>query len=113
MLNSEEQAQFAQLQALYIDSLPGKKAELHSALEQVRTAPDEGLRALKVQAHRIAGSGGGYGFPELSELARALELQIIAQLERQPLSIEPIEQALEQLLTLMDRLYQQRQSNEC
>ena len=76
--SSAEQQQFVQLQKLYIQSLPTKKEDIASALEAAKQdiANEQLLADLKMLVHRLAGSGGGYGFTQLSQAAREMELTI-------------------------------------
>lgn len=60
---------FEQLQKVYIQSFDEKMQELESAFANRNF---EQLRAL---FHKIAGSGKTYGFAEISEVARAAELE--------------------------------------
>lgn len=58
--------------ALYAAELPGKVAALESALDQLGTSKEAILLAL-AQAHKLAGSGGTFGFPEVSQTAAGIE----------------------------------------
>ena len=65
------------LQSAYRRNLPALIGELETAasgLRVGRAAADEDIRRL---AHQLKGSGGSYGFPEVSEAA-ALPHRIIA-----------------------------------
>jgi len=54
----------------YVDSFPATVNKIHQTLEQ-RAFEDLGRIA-----HQLKGSGGGYGFPEISEAASRLEAQV-------------------------------------
>jgi signal transduction histidine kinase/CheY-like chemotaxis protein/HPt (histidine-containing phosphotransfer) domain-containing protein len=56
----------------YVDDLPGQVAKLTSLLEAKQ------LDALKRIAHQLKGSGGGYGFTQITELAAQAEQSIKA-----------------------------------
>ncbi len=64
---------------LYLASLPGKVAELGAALQQYLLTGDEAaaLSAL-AEAHKLAGSGGTFGFPAISEAAANIETLLTA-----------------------------------
>lgn len=64
---------FLELQREYLAEAPGRVASLREAAARFR-AGDPGAGAeLRTQLHRLAGSGGSYGFPEISAIARELE----------------------------------------
>ncbi len=61
------------LRAEYLAAAPQRIGELWSALERVQNGESEGLPELRILVHRLAGSGGGYGFAEVSAAARAAD----------------------------------------
>jgi HPt (histidine-containing phosphotransfer) domain-containing protein len=72
MTEAQQDEAYRELQREYLDELPRSLAELRAALVAFRRGEDT-LPALKTGLHRLAGSGGSYGFPEISEIARAAE----------------------------------------
>ncbi len=58
--------------ARYAAELPDRIAALEAALRQLGSGKEAALSAL-VQAHRLAGSGGTFGFPEVSHTAARIE----------------------------------------
>lgn len=68
---------YHELQREYLDELPKMFAELRSDIESFRKG-EKVLPALRTGFHRLAGSGGSYGYPEISELARAAERLVMA-----------------------------------
>jgi CheY-like chemotaxis protein/anti-sigma regulatory factor (Ser/Thr protein kinase) len=62
---SGEDPALLELKAMYLDSLVGEIAD-----EIERDSFDDQLKSF---AHRVAGSGGSFGFPKLTELARSIE----------------------------------------
>ena len=69
-------AEFLQQQrAAYVNSLPGRLAQLETLAQQWdQGAPAGVLPDLERWAHGLAGSAGTFGFAALGETARALEL---------------------------------------
>jgi HPt (histidine-containing phosphotransfer) domain-containing protein len=64
-----EDPSFADIVVHFVNSLSERLTELEEA---IRTAD---LDALRIAAHQLKGSGGGYGYPTLYEQAAKLELQ--------------------------------------
>jgi HPt (histidine-containing phosphotransfer) domain-containing protein len=64
---------FRALQVEYLASLPDRLDELRRDVTALRAGNVEASAALKVLLHRLAGSGGSYGFVQLSSLARDAE----------------------------------------
>ena len=64
---------FLELQREYLDELPARLDELRADATAFRAGQPEAGPSLKTRFHRLAGSGGSYGFPEISEVARATE----------------------------------------
>ncbi|HWB42724.1 MAG TPA: response regulator, partial [Gemmatimonadales bacterium] len=63
---------YRELQREYLEELPRSFAELRAQIEAFARG-EQALPALKTGFHRLAGSGGSYGFPEISEISRAAE----------------------------------------
>lgn len=72
MSDPVEQA-FQELRLEYLVSLPARLEELRSDLASRRAGDQTVDASLKVRIHRLAGSGGSYGFTHLSSLARDAE----------------------------------------
>jgi HPt (histidine-containing phosphotransfer) domain-containing protein len=58
------------LDAIYRQALPGRIAELETARAGGGAASAEAIRRI---VHSLRGSGGTYGYPQISEAAAALE----------------------------------------
>ena len=71
MSDAAEEA-YRELQQEYLDELPKMFAELRTDIESFRRG-EKVVPALRTGFHRLAGSGGSYGYPEISEIARAAE----------------------------------------
>lgn len=66
------------LRRRYIDSFPGKSAALDAAIDALSAENTETLQALRLLAHKLAGSAGMYGFDDLGHLAREVVQSIDA-----------------------------------
>lgn len=68
------------LRNLYIRSAPEKLDNLERLWAAAETGywQPAAITPLRDFAHRLAGSGGSYGFTDLGDIARALELSIPA-----------------------------------
>jgi HPt (histidine-containing phosphotransfer) domain-containing protein len=58
----------------YLAESAERMAELQGDLARLRGGAADAVAALKGRLHRLAGSGGSYGFPEVSAIAREAEL---------------------------------------
>jgi HPt (histidine-containing phosphotransfer) domain-containing protein len=61
------------LRVEYIGEAPERVRELSSALGRLRAGERDALDELLRCFHRLAGSGGSYGFPSITERSRAAE----------------------------------------
>ncbi len=68
---------YRELQREYLDELPKMLAELRSDIDSFRKG-EKVLPVLRTGFHRLAGSGGSYGYPEISEIARAAERLVMS-----------------------------------
>jgi len=78
MSDSDDQG-FLDLQRRYLAAFPGLLADLGQCIVASRTGSDDAVSQLKTRFHQLAGSGGAYGFPEISALAREAEQSISAR----------------------------------
>ena len=69
---------FRALRVEYLASLPDRLEELRADVARLRSGQLDAGPSLKVRLHRLAGSGGSYGFVRLSALAREAEQWIAA-----------------------------------
>lgn len=56
--------------AEFVASLPGRA---HAILDRINQGAIEQARTM---AHQLKGAGGGYGFPQVTDAARAVDLAI-------------------------------------
>ena len=86
---------FRALQVEYLVSLPGRLDELRADLAGLRSGMPDAGPTLKVRLHRLAGSGGSYGFVRLSALAREAERWLAANADLG--NIDQLERILDRL----------------
>lgn len=93
--------------AAYRQSLPQRGAELARVWLELRDsegAHRQGLQSLSALTHRLVGSSGTYGFPEVSRLAGKLERALEEYLERQSAGAgESVDRLVEELARLTVR----------
>ena len=63
-------AAFLELQREYLAAMPARLEELRADLATMREGNTEAVGSLKTRLHRLAGSGGSFGFLDLSAIAR-------------------------------------------
>ncbi|MFI5208117.1 MAG: Hpt domain-containing protein [Gemmatimonadales bacterium] len=76
MTAPEDDPLFVALRALraeYLADAPQKIAGLWSALARVQNGEPAAVGELRTMVHHLAGSGGAYGYPVVTEHARAAE----------------------------------------
>ncbi|MGH7510541.1 MAG: Hpt domain-containing protein [Gemmatimonadales bacterium] len=61
---------FLTLQLEYLASMPARVEELRTDIGGFRAGHPDAADSLKVRLHRLAGSGGSYGFLDISSMAR-------------------------------------------
>jgi diguanylate cyclase (GGDEF)-like protein len=88
----------AELRREYLFDVPGRLAELRKDVAAFRAGEADAVQSLIGRFHRLSGSGGSYGFPEISEIARGGERWL--KTEQPP----PGEVAAVRLEELIDRL---------
>ncbi|MEO8478638.1 MAG: diguanylate cyclase [Gemmatimonadota bacterium] len=91
-----------QLQWEYIREAPERLAELRKDLAAFRAGEPDALDSLKTRFHRLAGSGGSYGLPRVTEVARIAEQRIMTAPKPTPQDADVFEQALLDLKEAFD-----------
>jgi HPt (histidine-containing phosphotransfer) domain-containing protein len=76
MSDDEVDELFQQLRQEYLSEGRERLAELRAGLVGFKDGTPGALASLKTHFHRLAGSGGSYGFPEISTIAKDAELWI-------------------------------------
>jgi serine phosphatase RsbU (regulator of sigma subunit) len=79
---TEAEQTIALLRAQYTQQLPQRALEVEDAWRRAQCEGAPGLVDLRMLAHRLAGSGASYGFPEVSTSARVLESAVIGTVGR-------------------------------
>jgi diguanylate cyclase (GGDEF)-like protein len=92
---------FLELQREYLSELPARLEELRAEVEGFRAGAEEAARVLRTRFHHLAGSGGSYGFPEVSAIAREMERWIATGPPRE--EAEKVEGAIRRLTQVMSR----------
>ena len=64
---------FVQLRREYLIEAPARLGELRKDLAAIRAGEPEAIDSLKSRFHKLAGSGGSYGFPVISDASREAE----------------------------------------
>ena len=59
----------------YLNGSPRQVADLRALVERAERGEAGGLDELRRAFHKLAGSGGSYGFPEVSARSRAGEIE--------------------------------------
>ena len=62
-----------ELQRGYLAELPGMLLLIRSEIDRFRQGDPGAAASLRTRFHRLAGSGGSYGFPDISTVAREIE----------------------------------------
>ncbi len=62
-----------ELQREYLAELPAQLEEIRADIDAFREGRDGAADSLRTRFHRLAGSGGSYGFPEISSIAHETE----------------------------------------
>jgi len=88
----------AELRREYLFDAPGRLAELRKDVAAFRAGEPDAVLSLIRRFHRLAGSGGSYGFPDISEIARGGERWLKTE------TPAPSEVGAGKLTDLVDRL---------
>lgn len=99
--NDELNVAFLRLQREYIAEFPARLAELRKDIAALGAGEPDAAVSIKRRLHKLAGSGGSYGFPELSREARDAE-QWLGQPDAGPDTVERLDQTVAKLAELMD-----------
>ena len=100
-MSNAAHSQLEQLQEAYRRSLPLKAHQLRELWDKLRFLnwSKDGIALLQSLVHRLAGSGGAYGFPQISDRAQALD-QLLQSIDHEHLSAnqrERVEELIDDL----------------
>jgi diguanylate cyclase (GGDEF)-like protein len=104
-VSGEEQQDEAllQLQRDYLRDAPERLAELRKDLSAFRAGEPDALESLRTRFHRLAGSGGSYGFTRVTEIARGMEHRILTPPAPLPQDAHLFDEAIEELRKAFDQ----------
>jgi HPt (histidine-containing phosphotransfer) domain-containing protein len=88
---------FQELRREYLSESKDRLAELRAGLGAFRGGTPEAAASLKTHFHRLAGSGGSYGFPEISVIAKEAELWIATGPPPGRAAVARLEETIERL----------------
>ncbi len=72
-MDLEQDLIYVQLRREYVSEAPARLVELRKDLAAARAGEPDAQASLKSRFHKLAGSGGSYGFPAITEAARTGE----------------------------------------
>ena len=96
-MSDEVDELFKQLRREYLSESGDRLAELKAAVLAFRNGSAGATTLLKTQFHRLAGSGGSYGFPTVSAIAKEAELWIAAGPPADAASVARLEEVIDRL----------------
>ena len=100
--NEEQDEVFLALQRDYLREAPARLAELRKDLAAFRSGEPDAVESLRQRFHRLAGSGGSYGFPRVTDVGRAMEHRILTPPVPTPQDADLFEQAIQDLKAAFD-----------
>ena len=72
-MSDDLSAAFEGLRREYIAEAPARLAELRKDVQAFKVGEPDAAQSLRTRFHRLAGSGGSYGFPAISDISREME----------------------------------------
>ena len=91
---------FDQLRREYLAEAGTRIAELRADIDGFRAGVAGALASLKTRFHRLVGSGGSYGFPEVSSAAREAERWLSSEPGPAPADADFLDDAVDRLAVL-------------
>ncbi len=95
-------AVFAELRREYLQEAPARLAELRKDVDAFRAGEPDAAASLATRFHRLAGSGGSYGFDEISRIARDAERWLERTPAPTPAEVGQLDAALAELARALD-----------
>jgi diguanylate cyclase (GGDEF)-like protein len=96
-VSEELELVLAQLRREYVAESPTRLEELRKDIAAFRAGEPDAIKSLIVLFHRLAGSGGSYGFPGISEVGKSMERWLKSDPPPGPADAEKLDQAVDQL----------------
>lgn len=93
---------FEELRREYLAEAAARLGELRKDLAALRAGEPDAATSLKIRLHRLAGSGGSYGFPEISAASRATELWIGANPTPDAAGLSQLERSISEIAQAFD-----------
>lgn len=94
---------FQELRREYLAEAGGRLAELRKDVAAFLASGEDAAESLRTHFHRLTGSGGSYGFPEVSVIARENEQWLNSAPEPGPATAARLELAIGQLAAAFER----------
>lgn len=101
-MNDTLEAVLETLRREYLADAPGRITELQKDLRAFRAGEAGAAESLAGRFHRLAGSGGSYGFPEVSAIARGMERRLRGKDASPPPDADQVAAAIEELTRAFD-----------
>ncbi len=100
-MNDTLEAVLQTLRREYLADAPARITELQKDLRAFRAGEAGAAESLAGRFHRLAGSGGSYGFPEVSAIARGME-RLLRGKDESPPDADLVAGAIEELTQAFD-----------
>lgn len=94
---------FEELRREYLAESPARLGELRKDLDALSAAEPDAAASLKIRLHRLAGSGGSYGFPDISGIARSTEQWLAEHPEPDEAGVARLRDAVAAIAGMFDR----------
>jgi len=91
---------FDELRREYLAEAGNRIAELRADVDALRASSPAALQSLRTRFHRLVGSGGSYGFPEISTAAREVERWLSREEAADPVGADYLDDAVDRLAVL-------------
>lgn len=92
-----------QLRREYVAEAPVRLQELRKDIAAFRAGEPDAVKSLILRFHRLAGSGGSYGFPDISDVARETERWLKRNPQPGPEEAETLDTAVNRLAESFDK----------
>jgi len=102
-ISPELELALKQLRREYVAESPARLLELRKDVAAFRAGEPDAIKSLIVRFHRLAGSGGSYGFPDISETGRQMERWLKQEPAPGPDEAAKLDDAMGQLAASFDR----------